>query len=398
MKQASNSLLTLCQFPFKAIPIVPAFPRDKAGANGRHLTPFYVHRGNSQMGRQISLGWSCSPRSNVRSRLGEGRIRSLLLGICFLVNGLGGMVASDLVPDTNTPAIILKEEVVIPSRDIMLQDVADLQGFDSDSLKRLAQIPLGAPPVFGAPMTMSRHQVGERIQAFSGTALKATLTGAPVVRIALKGRPAQESEISAALRAYLLETTPWKESEIEIRSLADLKNIELPPGEASLRVSSAGSILGHKNLLAAIEVTQAEKTLRCFWVNAEVRVRAEVLTASRKLIYGTVIAPEDIVRTVIEVPDLRTSYVRNSEDALGKSSRRNFAPGDPLTREALMDPFLVKNGETVQLRLERNGLVLRSLARAEQDGRLGQIIKVRNLDFSTLLKAQVTGRAEVKIP
>ena len=49
----------------------------------------------------------------------------------------------------------------------------------------------------------------------------------------------------------------------------------------------------------------------------------------------------------------------------------------PLTSEAFSDPFLVHHGETVQLRLERNGILLTSSARAEQDGRLGQVIVVR---------------------
>jgi len=49
------------------------------------------------------------------------------------------------------------------------------------------------------------------------------------------------------------------------------------------------------------------------------------------------------------------------------------------------------------LRLQRNGIVLLSRGRAEQDGKLGQIIRVRNLDFSNVLKAQVTGRSEVML-
>jgi len=90
--------------------------------------------------------------------------------------------------------------------------------------------------------------------------------------------------------------------------------------------------------------------------------------------------------------------MRNVDDVTGMAAKRSFSPGDPLTLESLTKPFLVKSGDTVHLRLERNGLVLTSLVRAEQDGQLGQVIRVRNLEFSSVLNAKVTGRAKVEIP
>jgi flagella basal body P-ring formation protein FlgA len=119
--------------------------------------------------------------------------------------------------------------------------------------------------------------------------------------------------------------------------------------------------------------------------------------ASQKIPLEKIISADDIVEKVADIPDLRAVYARRPEDILGKASRRNFSPGDPLTSEAFSDPFLVHHGETVRLRLERNGILLTSLARAEQDGRLGQVIVVRNLEFSSTLKAQVTGRAAVRM-
>jgi flagella basal body P-ring formation protein FlgA len=42
--------------------------------------------------------------------------------------------------------------------------------------------------------------------------------------------------------------------------------------------------------------------------------------------------------------------------------------------------------------------MLNSQARAEEDGKLGQMIRVRNQDFSTVIKAQVIGRSQVILP
>jgi flagella basal body P-ring formation protein FlgA len=398
VKQASNSLLTLFPILFNAITSAPVVPRVKTGVDHRLLTPFYVRRDGMPYWFSLFLGLSCSPRSLVRFRLGEGRIRSLLRGICcVLLAGCLGGASTGLVSGAHGLAIELKEEAAIRSAMVFLKDVATLRGTDSGQLKKLAQISLGPSPEFGSVRTLTRHQICEIVRAAADTISEKNIAGAAAVQIRLQGRQVYAREITPLLMAHLLETTPWKKSEIRIGSIENLKSIELPPGDTVLRFDWNSAILGHRKLLAPIEIVQAGKTLRCFWITADIDIHAGILTAAKKIPLGKVVTAGDIVKMETDIGDLRASYVRDPEEILGKMSRRMYSSGDPLTREAFVNPFLVKNGETVQLRLERNGIVLTSMARAEQDGRLGQVIRVRNLDFSTVLKAQVTGRAEVML-
>jgi flagella basal body P-ring formation protein FlgA len=398
MKQASDSLLTLCSIPFKAIAGVPALPREKTGANHRHLTPFCNHREISPQSLSVLPGMSCPPRSFVRSRLGEERIRSLLHGICllWLAVCLTGPFFWTVFGAPNV-AIRLKEEAAVKSDTVYLKDVANLRGPDPAQLDKLAQIPMGPSPEFGIVKTLSRHQIEKLVTATAGPLPVGSLTGAPAVQIRLQGRQIDFDKVAPLLRSHLLETTSWKESEIKICSIENLKGMELPPGDVSLRLSAGSAITRHKDLLVPIEIMQAGKILRSFWITARISVRAEILTADRKIPRGKVVDIGDVANKTVEIQELDSIYIRNPVEVLGKAACQNFSPGDPLLREGFMKPFLVMRGETVQLRLERNGIVLTSLVRAEQDGRLGQVIKVRNLDFSTILKAQVTGRAKVEL-
>jgi flagella basal body P-ring formation protein FlgA len=398
MKQTSDSLLTYRPIPFNAISDAPILSQGDTGASDRRCTPFTVHREHSQQQCQILLGWSCSPRSFVRYRLGEGRIRSLLHGIrlsllavCLTVSFVRAVLGAEGL------VISLKEEAAIRSNRVLLKDVANLQGPDSKQLEKLARIPLGPSPEFGSVKTLNRHQVIELIQAEAGPLSNVSLAGAAAVQIRLQGRQIDSGEISSLLKSCLLTTTPWKESEIDIGSIGNLNGVELPPGEVVLRLRPDSTIMGHNSLLAAIEIVQAGETLRCFWITADIDIRARVLAAAKRILPGKVVEPDAVVERLTKITDLRGAYARKPEDVLGKVSRRYFSPGDLLTREAFQNPFLVKNGETVRLRLERNGIVLTSLARAEQNGKLGQVIRVRNLDFSAELKARVTGRAQVML-
>jgi flagella basal body P-ring formation protein FlgA len=398
MKQVSNSLLTLLSIPFKTLPYALA-PRENANSCGRHLTPFFAYRENAGECCFCRPGLSCPPRSLVRIRLGEGRIRNLFHGISLSLTIL--FMASMSVRENQAAAhlaISLKEDVAVESKIIFLKDVADLRGPDSGLLQRLAQTRVATAPAFGETSILNRHQIIRLIEPVSGHLPADAISGASAVQIRLRGRPVREEEIDSILKANISETTPWRESEITVRSIGNINGIELPPVDGELRISSKASITGQRRILAPIEILSAGKSVRSIWISADISIRSVVLTAAKRILSGKIITPQDVVKKLVEIKDLRASYVRNPADILGKASRRSFSPGDPLVREDFTDPLLVKHGETVRLRLERDGIVLTSLVKAEQDGKLGQTIRVRNMEFSTLLQAEVTGRAEVKMP
>ena len=398
MKRALNSLLTLYQIPFNAAGNIRILPREKSGLTFRDLTPFNVHRENLLYAFSTLPGVSIPPRSIVRSRLGEGRIQSLLRKSAFLCFAISvAILTVRTCIGSENLVVKLKKETAIQSATIFLKDVADIQSADRDQIERLNRIPLARAPEFGAVTILNRHQIVELIRNTAFNIPEDAVEGAAAVQVRLKGRPIDRPEIASLLLAHMRETTPWKESEIEILSIENLQRIEIPPGEVELKLSSKSAIKGQKNLLIPVEVVQAGETLQCFWASAKIRVRAVILTAAKEISRGSAIGAGDIIAQVTEIPDLDTYYIRNSEEVLGNIARRNFSPGDPLTRGAIAKPFLVKKGETVQLKLERNGILLTSAAKAEQNGKLGQIIRVRNLDFSTTLKAQVSGKAEVEL-
>lgn len=397
MKQVSNSLLTSLKIPFKTLPYALA-PREYALVDGGHFTPFFAFLGITSKFCSHFPGLSCPPRNLVHSRLGEGRIRNLFHGMFMVLAVLfiaflpvGESLAGERL------LINLKDEAAVASDRVFLKDVANLRGPDSNQIEKLANISLGLTPTFGETAILSRHQIGELMKPVIGPLPLDVFAGASAVQIRLQGRQITADDIATILKSHLLETTTWRESEITIRSIGNLNGIELPPEDGVLRVSSNAAIMGQRRISAPIEMLYGGRSLRNFWITAEIGIRAEVLTATRKISSGTTLTSNDVTPKYVDISDLHGSYARNPEDIVGKTSRRTLSAGDPLTRENFAEPLLVKSGETVRLRLERDGLVLTSLAKAEQNGKLGQMIRVRNIDFSTLLKAQVTGRAEVKM-
>jgi flagella basal body P-ring formation protein FlgA len=264
--------------------------------------------------------------------------------------------------------------------------------------EEFARFPVCDAPEFGTVDTFSRHQIKKIILQVTDSAPEIQLTGAPIVQIRAQSRRAKAEEIVPVLRDFLAATTPWREKEIEVLSINNLEKIELPCGTFDLKIASRSPVFGRGRILAPFDAVRDGKTLTSFWVTADIRVTAEILTAGKTIPYRKKVDSEDIESVVKEIEDLNAAFITEPGEIMGKITKRSFSPGDPLTRDSFEKPFLVKNGDTVNLRLERNGLVVSSLARAEQDGRLDQVIRVRNLEFSSVLKAKVTGRGQVEIP
>jgi len=178
----------------------------------------------------------------------------LLLFVLFLASGPG--------PEAKAAerfAINLKDEVAVESNKVYLKDVADLYGPDKPHLEKLADIFLCVAPAFGETSILSRHQIGEQIEPAVGRLPISVFAGATAVQIRLQGRQVTEDEIASILKSFIMESTPWKESEIAVRSIGNLKGIELPPTEGSLRISSSVGITGQRKVLAPIEILHAGK-------------------------------------------------------------------------------------------------------------------------------------------
>jgi flagella basal body P-ring formation protein FlgA len=378
-------------------PDMPEFYREEYQHSYSHLTPFHVHRETPRRMRNGLPGRSCPPRSIFHSRLGEGRIRSLfhaIPGICIIAMMLVPFRAS---MGSEGVHIHLKDKAFVSPGEVFLKDIADINESDPVIPEGLNRIPLTSIKEFGTVVSLSRNQIGSALMDRLAGSSGIQYSGAAIVQIRLKARPARYEEIASVVKAYLSGETEWRPSEINIPSIINLKEIELPEGEIELRVSSLSPVPGRGKILLPLEALQEGIVQTRFWVTAEVAVRAKILTAKSKIHHGTVITAADIDLSFNEINDFMSAYICNPEAVIGKVSQRVFSPGDPLTREAFAYPFLVNSGETVRLRLKRNGIELTSLVRAEQNGRLGQVIRVRNLDFSSTVKVLVTGRAEVEM-
>lgn len=132
------------------------------------------------------------------------------------------------------------------------------------------------------------------------------------------------------------------------------------------------------------------------------------LSAALKLSVDTFVATHDLKRGVeITQADIRAErapagswyekYAIKAEDLLGKHVNRNIKEGTPIRLDQVARPKMVSVGDSVTIIAKKGSLTISASGKAKQDGELGELIKVSNIDSSKTLTAKVTGHGEVLV-
>jgi flagella basal body P-ring formation protein FlgA len=291
--------------------------------------------------------------------------------------------------------LVLKQTAVVRGPEILLGDVADPREPCHEDVTGLAGIPVGPSPMPGETRIVSQSDLTRLLKAAALPDI--IVSGASQVRVSRSSRTLAESEVAPVLRAHVAAITAWQPDEIEVRAVRNLAGSQIPEGDTVLRFMQKSAPSSFRNLLLALEVSLDGRPIRTVWVSADVRINATLLQAAKRLRYGAVLTDEDFHPVRVEISDPRESYLRSSDAVVGKVLRRNLRPGDLITEDALSEPMVVRTGQTVRLRFEKSNVRVTMPVRAEQNGWLGQSIRVRNLEFARSMKAVVVGPGEVLI-
>jgi flagellar basal body P-ring formation protein FlgA len=84
-------------------------------------------------------------------------------------------------------------------------------------------------------------------------------------------------------------------------------------------------------------------------------------------------------------------------DLVGKVARRTLLPGRPIPSIAVEEPRAVSTGAQVTLIYEQEGVSIATTAQALQNGYVGQVVQVRNLDSGLVVSGAVRADGSVVV-
>lgn len=134
-------------------------------------------------------------------------------------------------------------------------------------------------------------------------------------------------------------------------------------------------------------------------VYVPVRITRElaVVVATRPLPRGRLLTGDDLQRQRVSRTDLRGQYYTDAAELVGQETGRSIRNGEVLDSTDVHAPRLVRRGQALLIEAGTDRMTVRMRGKALEDGRSGDLIRVRNDSSRRIVEARVVGRDRVRV-
>ncbi|MBL0921586.1 MAG: flagellar basal body P-ring formation protein FlgA [Phycisphaerales bacterium] len=292
--------------------------------------------------------------------------------------------------------IALRSSARVPAeRAVLLSDIADLTGHEAQAL---AGVEVHAPLAHGARAAATEREVRAALDRHGVNWGRVTLRGSTCELIAPAAakpeapprpapqEPAPKHVVIDAAGAPTVRTAA-------AQTLARLFEVELhdlqiafdDPDGSLLSVSGAGRRIDAQPAASAngsripmnIWVYEADAVVASGIIRADVRVRRTAVIASGALRRGQEISSGDVTLETLWMEPGAGRPITSIDEAVGQVCRTRIPAGTALRADHVERAVIVRRGDLVTVHCVAGGVVVKTPARAQTDGRDGDVIEFK---------------------
>jgi flagella basal body P-ring formation protein FlgA len=289
---------------------------------------------------------------------------------------------------------------------ITLGDVADVFGVDPRQAERLAGVELLPAPPAGQSRFVRVREIQDILLARGLNLAEHRFSGANQVMIGgvveAKADRSGPVDMKRAVRVVREGIVRYLQEEGAPREATELE-FQLTDAQARsvLKSSSRVAFSGGRSPWTGaqkihVTATSIEETVP-FVLDVEVSTPPQVVVAAKGLPRGVIVRPEDVVLTSAIPASEQGDAIRSLDEVVGRETTRAVAEGRMFDRSVLRSPVMVRRGDVVTVFARSAGIRVRTLARARDEGGVGDLISVESLQERKAYFARVSGAHEVEV-
>jgi flagella basal body P-ring formation protein FlgA len=295
--------------------------------------------------------------------------------------------------------IEIKDKVTLSEKQIILGDIAYVSCNNPSLLERINNILIGNTPWPGNARKIERDILSARL-VDEGIDLKEVSYGSTTsALVSVESITISGEYILKKAKEYLLSKLFQPEREIIIESDRPPKDKLLPASEGIIRleVSQTDANKDRGNVQLVVRILINEKLYVKVPVFFNIRVYEDIVTSNRKIDRNDILTLDNLVINRVETTKLAGLTFANVEDLLAKRAIRPILPNAPITAEIVDNPPAIKKGDFIKIFVQTGNLHIVTKGVAKEDGYLGKIIRIKNIDSNKELYGMVEDSSSVKI-
>ncbi len=156
---------------------------------------------------------------------------------------------------------------------------------------------------------------------------------------------------------------------------------------------------------------QHDRRIGTYHVRPHITRQMSAVVVRQHLRPGDLITRDNVAVKLVQIDKEQGVPVAKLTEALGMTARSALRPNAVLCHTHLRQPLLVRKGQTIDVRCFTDGVIVAMKARALEDGRLDDVVKVRNeravrqrggrrgrqVDGDPVFYVRVTGRQQAAV-
>jgi flagella basal body P-ring formation protein FlgA len=316
--------------------------------------------------------------------------------LCLLAVGLSAGITAELLANALT-TIRVRDRVEIDGDEVLLGQIAEIQGSDPQVTRHLENILIGKAPLPGKSRQYDDGLLKMRLRQYH-IDLSAVILEAPeLVEVSRSCIKIPKQKIEEMVSGFLLQNIPRENKNMRIKEIRVPEEVVLSKGQVSYKVTVADNQPLRGKCSIAVEFSVNGSDQKKIWAIATIEVLGPVVVTRKPLGRYQPIDEDDIELKTMDLSDLPDDVITDPEVILGKRTTRAIGAQVPLRADTVELPPLVKRGDLVVIIAESRGLKITTRGQVKKKGRLGEQIPVINLDSKKVLYARVIDANTVKV-
>jgi flagella basal body P-ring formation protein FlgA len=203
-------------------------------------------------------------------------------------------------------------------------------------------------------------------------------------------------QLESELRNNVAQRTGWKPGDFELRVIGQ-EALPLSSGPLRFRVlrGPANIVPGMQSFQVSFE-SEGKDALRTF-VRTQIRLFEDVVVLVKPLGRRELVNALDVRLERRELASVSTKPYTRIEDVIGKQTARPSAASEVETEALLERPTLIRSGSAITLIYDSDGLHVETSGIAEEAGKAGDFIQVKNAASGKTMRGQVLNERTVKV-
>lgn len=299
-----------------------------------------------------------------------------------------------------SPASIrVYEKVNVAGPDIFLGDIAQIDCADDARAAALRSLKIGNAAAPGGKVVFTEDLLKIRLAAASGDYTE-VVWQIPALVTVETGAQSISADTLVNLAIGFIEEQLRLEPMQRMHTVerAGMPNALLAPeGEISYQVTLPYGLKYNAPTNVLIWVYVDGQLYKKVTFRLRVHVYEQVVVTSRSLAAKQQITEADLHLENLDTSKIAAGYLTDVKKAVGLVVKRALPGGTPLSAIMLDKPVIIKRMTMINIISNVGGVEVRMEGQALQDGKEGQIIRVKNIKSDKMLNAKVVDASTVEV-